>query len=240
MDAASFYDNYITTQVESGINDRIHGLFHRVCRTGLKPESNLLEIGCGIGTLTYLLAQKITRGRIEAMDISPKSIAFAREHLASERLTLSAADILDFIPQLPTFDRITVFDVLEHIPLDLHPQVFSRISGWMQDNSLLLINIPNPAYILYDQQHHPDALQETDQPVYMAPLAAALAEASLDIVFLETWSVWVKEDYQFIVVQKRKPFQEVVLSGQRNVFQKALVWGKRKWRKWRYPFPKVS
>lgn len=237
MNSAAFYDNYIARQVESGINDRIHGLYKRLCQAGLQSDSKVLEIGCGIGTLTYLLLRKVTSGRIEAMDISPKSIEYAKQHLRSPLLSLSAGDILRFEPTLQAFDHITLFDVLEHIPLEQHPQLFQRIGQWMNEDSLLFINIPNPAYIVYDQQHNPAALQETDQPVYIAPLSTALAAASLDIVSMETYSVWVKEDYQFILVRKRRPFEEKLLSDQRNVLQKGMVWLGRKWRKLCNPYP---
>jgi trans-aconitate 2-methyltransferase len=237
MDSAAFYDKFINYQVESGINDRIAGLYKRLCKTGLSADSNVLEIGCGIGTLTYLLLRRIKTGKIEATDISPKSIQFAQKHLKAANLSFSAADILQFEPHQKLFDRILLFDVLEHIPMEQHGQVFQRISQWMNDESLLLINIPNPAYILYDQQHNPAALQETDQPVYLAPLSATLASASLDILSVETYSVWVKEDYQFIIARKRKPFEEKLLSDERNFFQKAVAWCNRKWRKQKYPYP---
>lgn len=237
MNSASFYDNFISSQVKSGINDRIAGLYERMCSLGLGSTTSVLEIGCGIGTFTYLLLRKIKTGKIEGIDISPRSIEFAQKHLQAANLSLTAADILQFEPATKQFDRITLFDVLEHIPLEQHAAVFRRISKWMRDDSLLLINIPNPGYILYDQKNNPAALQETDQPVFLAPLTAALESASLDIVQMETYSVWVKEDYQFMVVRKKKDFEERILSNTRGFFQKAFVWMKRKWRKFRYGYP---
>jgi 2-polyprenyl-3-methyl-5-hydroxy-6-metoxy-1,4-benzoquinol methylase len=238
MSSAEFYDNFIDQQVKSGINDRIYGLYRRFCKTGINRGSAILEIGCGIGALTYLLTRKVTRGAIQALDISAKSVEFARQQLKAPNLTITTADVLQFEPQVKQFDRILLFDVLEHIPLNQHPQVFNRISQWMHAEGLLLINIPNPAYILYDQHHNPATLQETDQPVYLAPLSAALDSALLDIISLETYSVWVKEDYQFMVVRKRRPFEEKLLSSERNLFQKGAVWMKRRWRMMRNPYPR--
>ena len=237
MSQATFYDNFIAYQAESGINDRIHGLYRRVCRHGLTDNSSILEIGCGIGAMTFLLLRKATKGIIEATDISPKSIEFAKKNLRAPNLKLSTADILTFEPQSKIFDRVLLFDVLEHIPLEKHSFIFQRISQWMTDESLLLINIPNPAYILYDQRHSPQTLQETDQPVFIPGLSAALESASFDIIFLETYSVWVKEDYQFMVVRKRKEFREQLLINNRNLFEKGITWLSRKWRKLRYPYP---
>ena len=237
MSSAEFYDKFITYQAESGINDRIYGLYRRLCQTRLTADNSLLEVGCGIGTLTYLLLQKITRGKIEATDISPASIAFAQKYLRAANLTLSAADILHFEPQSKIFDRVLLFDVLEHIPVEQHAAVFQRISKWMNNDSLLLINLPNPAYILFEQKHNPSALQETDQPVYLDALSAAMGAALLDIKSVETYSVWVKDDYQFLIARKRREFKEVLLRDHRNLFQKGIVWLGRKWRKLRFPYP---
>lgn len=237
MSSAEFYDNFISSQVKSGINDRIAGLYDRMCSLGLHSNTSVLEIGCGIGTLTYLLLRKIKTGKIEAVDISPKSIEFAQKHIKANNLSFSAADILQFEPNLKQFDRITLFDVLEHIAVERHAAVFQRLSKWMHDDSLLFINIPNPGYILFDQKNNPAALQETDQPVFLAPLAEKLASASLDIVRMETYSIWVKDDYQFMVVRKRKDFEEKLLSDNRNVFEKASKWMNRKWRRLRYAYP---
>lgn len=237
MDSAAFYDKFIEYQVQSGINDRIYGLYERTCRLGLKPGDDILEIGCGIGTLTYLLLKKVTTGKIDAVDISPASVEFARRHLRADNLTLTAADILHFEPRSKAFDKILVYDVLEHIPVTDHPKLFQQISKWMKEESLLLINFPNPAAILYEQQHDPSGLQETDQPLYTGPLAAAMEAAGIDLLSVETYDVWQKEEYRFIVARKRREFDPRPLSQQRSFLQKGILWMKRKWRKLRHPYP---
>ena len=237
MDPAAFYDDFISKQVASGINDRIYRLYKKLGTAGLSADSRVLEIGCGIGTLTYLLGRKVSRGYIESVDVSPKSIAFAREHIRRPHIRFSTADIMDYTPGKAPFDFILLFDVLEHIPEERHPALFKRIAGWMHENTRVLINIPNPAYILFDQQHNPAALQETDQPIYTDALSAAMSAASLEIVSMETHSVWVREDYRFMEVRQQRPFREILLSTERNIFQKGWVWLGRQWRKFRFPYP---
>ncbi|MCY7309437.1 MAG: class I SAM-dependent methyltransferase [Bacteroidota bacterium] len=237
MSSAKFYDHFIKNQVESGINDRIAGLYRRLCKMGLHTNSTVLEIGCGIGTLTYLLTRKVKTGRIEATDISPQSIEYVKKNLIRPNLSLFAGDILKLEPTAKSFDFVLLFDVIEHIPVEDHAVLFAKINRWMHTDSSLLINIPNPASILFDEKNNPAALQEIDQPVYPDYLATVLAKAGLDIIQFETYSVWVKNDYQFIVIKKRKDFEEIVLSKERNIFQKGIVWWGRKWRKLRYRYP---
>ena len=237
MSSAKFYDHFIKNQVESGINDRIYGLYRRLLKRGLHERSTVLEIGCGIGTLTYLLTRKVRTGRIEATDISPQSIAYLNKNLVKSNLFTFTGDILQLEPVAKLFDFVLLFDVIEHISLKDHPALFSRISKWMHDGSTLLINIPNPGYILFDQKNNPAALQEIDQPVFPEQLSAVLAGAGLGIEQFETYSVWVKNDYQFIVARKRIDFEERILSKERNIFQKGVVWLERKWRKIIYRYP---
>jgi trans-aconitate 2-methyltransferase len=237
MSSAEFYDNYISSQIKSGINDRIYGLYKRLCLYNLESHTSVLEVGCGIGTLTYLLLKKVHPENIEAIDISPKSIEFARKHLNSPGVCLTATDIINYQPRTDSFDRILFFDVLEHIPLEQHADIFRRVGRWMHDDSLLLINIPNPAYILFDRENNPAALQETDQPVYIAQLAQDLSKGDLDILLVETYSVWVGNDYQFIVAKKRQRFEEKFVSEKRSFLAKGKTWFGRKWRKIRFPYP---
>jgi trans-aconitate 2-methyltransferase len=237
MSSAEFYDNFISSQVKSGINDRIYGLYNRLCQFNLETHTSVLEVGCGIGTLTYLLLKKVHPENIEAIDISPQSIGFAKEHLKSPGLCLTVSDILNYQPRNSSFDRILFFDVLEHIPIEPHADIFGRVSKWMHDDSLLLINIPNPGYILFDRENNPAALQETDQPIYISQLAQDLSTAGLDVWQVETYSVWVENDYQFILVKKRQRFSEKHLSEKRTMLEKGKIWLARKWRKIRFPYP---
>ena len=74
MSTPEFYDNFIAYQIESGNNDRIYSCYKRMKKHGIHNNSSVLEIGCGIGVLTYLLSRKIKNGTIESMDLSEKSI----------------------------------------------------------------------------------------------------------------------------------------------------------------------
>lgn len=238
MGSSEFYDNFISYQIESGINDRIYGLYKRVCNSGLSPDASILEIGCGIGSLTYLLSKKVKKGKIEAMDISPKSIEFAKKHLERRNIIFASSDILDFEPENLKFDKILLFDVLEHIPEENHVLIFNKIGKWMDDDSMLLINLPNPDYILFDLKNNLEALQEIDNPVFLNKLSNVLDITSLHIDYFETYSVWVKNDYQFLTVKKKTAFVKRELSQQQNILEKLYVRLGRGFRKFIYNYPK--
>jgi len=47
---------------------------------GLRPDSRVLEIGCGVGRLAYELADVLTQGSYAGIDISSSAIAWLDEH----------------------------------------------------------------------------------------------------------------------------------------------------------------
>lgn len=239
MGAPEFYDDYLSYQISSGINDRIYHLYQRLCKIGLNTNDNVLEIGCGIGTLTYLLAKKIKTGRIEALDISPKSVQFASRHVQQSNVHFSVGDVLAYKPGV-IFNKILLFDVLEHIPLAQHNIVFKCIADWLKPDGLLLINLPNPEYILYEEKNNPKNLQELDQAVFLNELLPLFAMAGLTLTYFESYSVWVKNDYHFLCLKKQQPFTEIKLSTQYSLARRMIKRFQREWRKLLHPYPSKS
>ena len=152
---SAFYDSYVREQAATGINDRIYGVYERLIGLGLNAQSSVLELGCGIGMMTSLLKRKINHGKIHAIDISEASIAYGKKHIATPNITFSTQDITAFETTLKSPDFITLIDVLEHIPLEMHAALFQRISAVMGLNSHFVINLPNPDYIAHDIEKFP-------------------------------------------------------------------------------------
>lgn len=222
MNSSQFYDEFINYQVHTGINDRIFSLYKRLRSIGISERTSILEIGCGIGSLTYLLSRKIRKGTIEAVDISSKSIEYAQKNIVQSNVHFYASDILSYKPKHSGFDFVLLFDVLEHIKEEEHALLFQKIADWTHPNTTLLINLPNPYYTLFDRKNQPQVLQEIDQPIFIDKLATHLSDAFWDIEHFETYSVWVKNDYHFLKVKKKAEFTEVLVSANRNILEKLI------------------
>jgi len=205
---AGFYDKFAEQQAKTGINLRIYGLYKRAIRWGLNKNSNVLELGCGIGTVTFMLSKTVINGKIESVDLSPKSIEFAQKKLQHSNIYLSVGDVVDYEPKLKNLDIITLFDVIEHIPLERHGDLFRNISNYMESGSKLLINIPNPDYIEYLREHRPDKLQVIDQSIPLETIVENVLNAGLDIQFFEKYSLWAENDYCFYVITRKRRFEE--------------------------------
>jgi SAM-dependent methyltransferase len=61
-------------------------------RMRLSPEDNVLDVGCGAGWLSRLLAEQVPEGRVVGVDISDEMIRRARRNSADlENAMLSSA-----------------------------------------------------------------------------------------------------------------------------------------------------
>jgi SAM-dependent methyltransferase len=57
-------------------------LHHLTDLGGLRPEDRVLDVGCGIGRMAAPLADHLTTGSYDGIDVVPEGIAWANKHLA--------------------------------------------------------------------------------------------------------------------------------------------------------------
>ncbi len=200
---STWYDGFTAYQKKYGVNIRHRTIFRNARSAGMRNGMDVLEIGCGIGSLTSLLAASNTNGRILSLDISPKSVEMARKLLAGKRnVSFLVSDMSDF--QNPfAFDFVVLADVIEHIPLDQHPRLFSTIDRHLKPDGKVLINIPSPQLLEYHHLHDPGALQIIDQPVHADRLLNDVYRAGLVLDSFTSYGLaHVHTDYQSIVLRK--------------------------------------
>lgn len=202
-EVVNFYDNFAKKQ---GVNKRHYYILRHLIKSGLKINHSVLEIGCGIGSLTGLLANYIKKGHLLSIDLSPESINIAKKNLSKfKNLNLVASDITSYDFNNTLNDVIVLPDVLEHIPLELHFNLFEKMSKILKPGGFVFINIPNPEYLEWCIKNRPDLLQIIDQPIYINELAKNSYPHGFYIDELKTYAVWVKDgDYQYIVLRNRK------------------------------------
>ncbi|MCB9189492.1 MAG: class I SAM-dependent methyltransferase [Flavobacteriales bacterium] len=202
---AKFYDDYVDRQLKMGVNHRHLSIIDKLVLHGLKSEDDVLEIGCGIGTVSKLIASVVKIGKIHINDLSVESIKVAKELLkASQNVSFSSGNILDQEIEM-RFDWIVLPDVLEHIPLELHADLFQKMEMYLKPNGKIFIHIPQPDYLNWVIENQPHLLQEIDQPVYLSELLPKIEKVNLMVSKLEDYSIYIKPyDYRYILVKRRE------------------------------------
>jgi SAM-dependent methyltransferase len=101
-----------------------------------KAEGNLLDIGAGIGQFLHHARPFFTH--VAGTEVSASAIRLAREKYGIELCPVEAEELN--MP-LGSFDNITLFHVLEHVPDPL--RLISRCHGLLRPQGMLAIAVPN-------------------------------------------------------------------------------------------------
>ena len=199
-----YYDEYTSRQLAMGINHRHLSIQRWLEYFGLKEDDAVLEVGCGIGTVSELIMRYLSsKGRLLATDISEESLRLARERLT--KYSNVEVSNMNFVSQKSSekFDVIVLPDVIEHIPIELHADLFKNLDSMLVEDGFVFIHIPDPNHLEWTIRNRPDLLQIIDQPIHTSILAENLKSTSLYIHHLQSYSVFnVQPDYQLIVLKK--------------------------------------
>ena len=202
-DVEKFYDEFADKQEDAGINRRHVSIDNWLTEFGLKTNHQVLEIGCGVGTQTELLAKRLNEGSITACDISSERVKRAESRLNGfSNAKFIACDIVEYNME-GSYDFIIMPDVLEHIPIDQHRRLFVKLSQLLKEEGSLVIHIPDPYYNQWVSIHRPELQQIIDQNLFMPLIIKPIYDAGLCIEYLKTYDLHANNgDYQVILIRK--------------------------------------
>jgi 2-polyprenyl-3-methyl-5-hydroxy-6-metoxy-1,4-benzoquinol methylase len=207
-EVAEYYDKTWAKLKKSegaGINSRHRYILYKLKKAGLNSRSTLLEIGCGIGTLSRFISKHVQGGRVDAVDISPASIETAKKLYADiKNLHFHVSDMTDFKID-SKFDVILFPDVLEHIPVEAHDNIFKTISGLVHENSIVAINLPDPRSLRWFHKNKPEVLQIIDQDIEANILINKLYNHGFYLDSFESYKLYFDQpDYEWFVFKVQK------------------------------------
>lgn len=98
--------------------------------------NSLLDLACGAGKITTILAENLKSRRTVGLDISKKMIEVAKKTHGTQNIKWIAKDIFTYFPK-EKFELVTCIDILEHVEDDLALLLKVRTLGKM-----VLIKVP--------------------------------------------------------------------------------------------------
>lgn len=111
-------------------------------RFSFYPNDKILDVGCGDGKITALIARRVPQGIIIGMDISEKMINQATLTFGHENLIFFQGDALT-IPFRNQFDKVVSFCTL-HWVLD-QKQALHSMKRCLKPDGILLLVLPGHA-----------------------------------------------------------------------------------------------
>ena len=220
----SFYDQFAEKQAKTGINSRHLSILDKVKNAGLQANHRILEVGCGIGTVSHLLATQVPQGKVLAVDISPESIEKAKVLWKDQKnLGFEVSDMSDFDKKGETFDFFVFPDVLEHIPVDQHFRLFQNIQKHSHADSVIFIHIPAPRYLQWMIENEPEKLQVIDQPLDSGDLIKNITANGFYLEKMETYGLFFEEkDYLYFVFRSAKPLRSSTPKSKWDVLKERI------------------
>jgi cyclopropane-fatty-acyl-phospholipid synthase len=112
-------------------------------RAALRDGEDILELGCGWGSLTLWMAAQYPRARITAVSNSRTQKQFidaraAERGLRNVEVLTCDVNVLDF-PADRRFDRVVSVEMFEH--MRNYETLLRRIAGWMRPEATLFVHI---------------------------------------------------------------------------------------------------
>ncbi len=210
-EVSNYYNDFKDHQAKLGINIRHRTIFKNLKKLGLHSNSTVLEIGCGIGTVSHLILKQITSGQFVGVDISEKSIVLAKKNNAfHKKAEFFVNDMSNFQHPLK-FDYVVLPDVLEHIPVEQHSNIFKILSKHTHEKTTILINIPEPFTLDWLRRNKPEALQIIDQSLSIKDLSANCYTHGFYIFSITPYGLQFEhEEYLSIVLKKNFVRQSVI------------------------------
>lgn len=209
-----YYDTFKEHQKKLGINIRHRTIFKNLKNAGLKANSNVLEIGCGIGTVSHLILKYITEGSFVGLDISSESIKMAQQFNAFHKKAEFLVNDMSNFTHKTKFDFVVFPDVLEHIPVEQHANIFKTISELTTPNAVVIINIPEPNYLNWVRANEPSRLQIIDQSLSMQDLLNNCYPYGFKVYSIMPYALHYHEnDYLAIVLKKDMIVKNIHLKG---------------------------
>ena len=137
-------ESYIAAESKQGIHHIGRYTWASKVLAGLENK-RLVDIACGAGYGSYLLASALPQCKVLGGDYDPNSIEHAREKYSASNLTYENADIvtwkyLDNGHSLGEVDVITSFDTIEHL---LHREIcLINLTEHLAEDGVLLFSTP--------------------------------------------------------------------------------------------------
>lgn len=143
------------------------------------PPWSIVDVGCGRGWLSGLVLASF--GRVLAVDLSPASIAKARE--AFPHVRWEARNIFD-APLPAAYDLVVSSEVIEHV--DDQQAFVERLVSATRSRGWILLTTPN-ASVARKYQLRPDFHRQPIENLLAPSALAALLAPTCEIIRMETF-----------------------------------------------------
>ncbi len=111
-------------------------------RAGLRDGQDVLELGCGWGSLSLWMADRYRNSHVTVVSNSHSQRRYIEEQAQARglvNLQVITCDINQFDTRAGHFDRVVSVEMFEH--LRNWPHVFARVAGWLKPEGRFFMHV---------------------------------------------------------------------------------------------------
>jgi len=136
------YSCCLFDQPDTTLDEAEEAMLRLTCqRAQLADDMDILELGCGWGSLSLWMAERYPQARIVAVSNSRSQGQFIQSccrQLGLMNLQVITADMADFQSDRK-FDRVISVEMFEH--MRNYQELLKRIAGWLRPDGILFVHV---------------------------------------------------------------------------------------------------
>lgn len=136
--------------------NRDHTDRYELAKTYLSEEDFVLDIACGIGYGSYILA-KGSKREIDGVDLSEEAISYGERYYKLPNVHFQVSDIFDFTSK-QKYDAIVSFETIEHVKEG--EKVLEIFSRFLKSGGTLIMSTPDEDYLPLEKNPNPFHLRQ--------------------------------------------------------------------------------
>jgi SAM-dependent methyltransferase len=159
---------------------------------GRRRNLRILDVGCGAGVMAGHLT---SYGSVDGLDLSESAVALARVLVPNGQFYAGRPEELGLAGP---YDVITLFDVLEHVPLDERRPFLQMLNDRLADAGILIVSTPRGEFTRWLLGHRPELAQAIEVEVHFADLLADATDLGLQLAYYEAYEIDFPGQYQAV------------------------------------------
>jgi len=196
----AYYDALIAKKLGdfTGFNPRIEAAIATIAEWAPARPKRVLEIGCGIGAVSWRMARAWPDAQVVGADISHASVKVAQTCFQRSNLAYRAGTVAQTTGE-GSFDLVVLMDVYEHIAPAERPAVHAAIRAALGEDARVVMTVPTPAMQAYLRREAPASVQPVDEDIDVGVALTFAAETGTELLQYRQTGIWRYGDYAHLV-----------------------------------------
>jgi SAM-dependent methyltransferase len=151
---------------------------------GYPRDARVLDVGCGTGVMSDFMTRF---GTVTGIDYSEPAVRLAAQMVP--HASFRAGSLVDDSFPAGSFDVISLFDVLEHVPSGERANFMAALGRILSASGVLIASTPHPHLTRWMHAQRRDLLQVVDEIVELRDVVELLAPLDLTLTRYATYDI---------------------------------------------------